>query len=43
MILWMGHDSFPCPCNTSLIDFEGNPKPAVAALKKIFQAAPEEL
>jgi len=36
-IVWMGHDSFPCSCNTSIVDFEGNPKPAALALKNIFQ------
>ena len=39
-ILWMGHDSFPCAANTSLIDFDGNPKPAVAALRELFHAKP---
>lgn len=36
-IVWMGHDSFPCMANTAIIDFEGNPKPAALALKKIFR------
>ena len=36
LIIWMGHDSFPCTSNTSIIDFEGNPKPAVIELAKIF-------
>jgi len=35
-IVWMGHDSFPCTVNTSIIDFEGGLKPAAKALKKIF-------
>ena len=30
IILWMGHDAFPCAANTSIIDFHGNPKPAGA-------------
>ena len=34
--IWMGHDSFPCMENTSIIDFEGNPKPVVNKLSKIF-------
>jgi beta-mannosidase len=42
-IIWMGHDSFPCTCNTSIIDFEGNPKPALLALKEVFQKTPEQL
>lgn len=38
MLIWMGHDSFPCPANTSIIDFLGRPKPAYHALQKIFAA-----
>ena len=34
--IWMGHDSFPCMENTSIFDFEGNPKPVVKELTKIF-------
>ncbi|MBN1349453.1 hypothetical protein JXJ21_08600 [candidate division KSB1 bacterium] len=37
-IIWMGHDCFPCTANTSVIDFEGNPKPAALALAKIFKS-----
>jgi len=36
MILWMGHDCFPCTSNTAIIDFEGNPKPAALALGEVF-------
>lgn len=35
-IVWMGHDCFPCPSNTSVIDFAGKPKPAWLALKEVF-------
>ena len=35
-IIWMGHDSFPCTANTSIVDFEGNPKPAATILAKIL-------
>ncbi|MEI6786940.1 MAG: glycoside hydrolase family 2 TIM barrel-domain containing protein [bacterium] len=35
-LIWMGHDSWPCAANTSIIDFDGNPKPALAALKDII-------
>jgi len=35
-LVWMGHDTFPCPSNTAVIDFEGNPKPAYRALQKAF-------
>jgi beta-mannosidase len=36
IILWMGHDCFPCAANTSIIDFEGNPKPSALAVGKVF-------
>lgn len=36
-IIWMGHDSYPCSANTAIIDFEGNPKPVVQTLAKIFR------
>jgi len=35
-LVWMGHDAFPCTANTSIIDFDGNWKPAAFALQKIF-------
>ncbi len=37
IILWMGHDSFPCTANTSLIDFEGRPKPAALAASALWK------
>ncbi|MHB0998837.1 MAG: glycoside hydrolase family 2 protein [Armatimonadota bacterium] len=37
VILWMGHDCFPCPANTSVVDFNGDPKPAAIAISKIFK------
>jgi len=37
ILIWMGHDCFPCTANTAIIDFEGNPKPAALALKKIWR------
>jgi len=37
-IIWMGHDSFPCPVNTSIIDFDGNLKPAAVELSKIWKS-----
>ena len=36
-IIWMGHDCFPCMVNTSIIDFDGNLKPAAIELSKIFK------
>lgn len=40
VILWMGHDCFPCAANTSIIDFNGDPKPAALALKDIWRSLP---
>ena len=37
-IIWLWHDSYPCPVNTSLIDFEGNLKPAAIELQKILKS-----
>jgi beta-mannosidase len=36
ILLWCGHDCYPCPANTSLIDFHCRPKPAALALKAIW-------
>ncbi|MCX8053935.1 MAG: hypothetical protein N3B12_09010, partial [Armatimonadetes bacterium] len=36
-LIWMGHDCFPCTANTSILDFECNPKPAATALSKIWR------
>jgi len=36
IIIWMGHDSFPCAANLSVLDFNGDPKPAAEALKEGF-------
>ncbi len=38
-LVWMGHDSFPCPANTSIVDFLGRPKPAALELQKVFHNA----
>lgn len=43
LVIWMGHDSFPAPANTSIIDFDGNWKPAAYELQKILLAKPENL
>ena len=37
ILLWCGHDCYPCSTNTSIIDFHGNPKPAALALSKIWK------
>jgi beta-mannosidase len=36
-LLWMGHDSFPCTANTSIIDFHGTLKPAAKAVGESFR------
>lgn len=40
LILWMGHDTFPCPANTSIIDFHGREKPAARAVARVFLEKP---
>lgn len=35
-IIWMGHDCFPTPANTSIIDFDGEYKPVAYILKSIM-------
>jgi beta-mannosidase len=37
VIIWMGHDLFPCLANTAIVDYNGDPKPAALALKKVFR------
>lgn len=37
IVLWMGHDAFPCTANLSIVDFDGNPKPAALKLKAILK------
>ena len=34
LIVWMGHDSFPCIADTSILDFQSKPKPAALAFRK---------
>lgn len=43
MIFWMGHDCFPCPANTSILDYHGRPKPAALAIGELWRTAPEAL
>jgi len=40
ILLWCGHDCFPCAANTSVIDFHGDPKPAALALQEIWRRRP---
>lgn len=37
IVIWMGHDSYPCTANTSIVDFDGCPKPAALALAQVFR------
>ena len=43
IILWMGHDAFPCNANTSIIDFHGQPKPAALAASKVWKTSTKDL
>lgn len=36
-MLWSGHDCYPCPANCAVMDFNGDPKPALLALAAIFK------
>jgi beta-mannosidase len=38
ILIWMGHDAFPTAANTSLVDFDANPKPAYDVLANIFRS-----
>ncbi len=42
-LVWMGHDCFPCPVNTAVVDFNGKLKPAGEALAKVFQTRPDPI
>ncbi|HEY3319093.1 MAG TPA: glycoside hydrolase family 2 TIM barrel-domain containing protein [Planctomycetota bacterium] len=41
VILWMGHDCFPCTANTAILDFHGQLKPAARAIGEVFRSGPE--
>ena len=43
IIIWMGHDCVPCAANTSIVDFDGNPKTAALALAEIFHTPTDRL
>jgi beta-mannosidase len=43
IIIWMGHDCYPCAANTSVIDVDAVPKPAYYALKQVFTTPREVL
>ncbi len=35
-LIWMGHDCMPVGCNTSIINYDGTPKPAFHAIKQEY-------
>lgn len=37
VVLWMGHDCFPCTSNTAIFDVHGRPKPAAIAVGEVFR------
>ena len=37
ILLWCGHDCHPCPANTSLLDINGQPKPAAEAVGEVWR------
>jgi len=37
VLMWSGHDTFPLTINTSLIDFDGNLKPAALAVAEVWR------
>lgn len=39
LIIWMGNEPFPNTANTSLIEFDGCPKPAFYAMQRAFSPA----
>jgi beta-mannosidase len=43
IILWMGHDCFPCPINTSVIDAQGHLKPAGERVGELFRGFTAQL
>ena len=36
-LIWMGHDCMPVGNNTSIINYDGTPKPAYHAIKEVFR------
>lgn len=41
VLMWSGHDTFPLTINTSLIDFDGQLKPAALAVSAVWRARTE--
>lgn len=36
-LMWGSHETFPLPINTTVLDFDGNPKPAAFALAEVWR------
>jgi beta-mannosidase len=39
-LIWMGHDAFPCPANTSIVEFDHALKPAARTVAAVFHQRP---
>jgi beta-mannosidase len=39
-LIWLGHDGFPDPANTFIIDIERHSKTAYHSLREVFAASP---
>ena len=39
-LMWSGHDTYPLTINSSLIDFDGNLKPAARAVSRVWHRPP---
>lgn len=37
IMIWTGHDTFPIPTNASILDYNGDPKPAAIAISKVLK------
>ncbi|MFN3432398.1 MAG: hypothetical protein ACK46X_20920, partial [Candidatus Sericytochromatia bacterium] len=37
LLIWHGHDCFPCASSTAIVDYWGRPKPAALAIKEIWR------
>lgn len=42
ILIWTGHDTFPIPTNASILDFNGDMKPAAHAISKVLQKGAEK-
>jgi beta-mannosidase len=42
-LVWLGHDTFPCAVSLSLLDADGDLKPAAEAFRDVFAAPTDPL